>query len=148
MFQNCVHIGSVAARHHAIPCGISHRFLQPCYGCRRDNFNINPYSCLLIGWPCIAAWIPSSDELACKSRKTRNVGQCPIDGRPAEYKWRPLFNAAKFGWRTLLECRAVTLPRRETRWNLHGCPKLTNRYQPVVSRSSPYCEDMWGDSAV
>ena len=41
------------------------------------------------------------------------------DGRPAEYRWRPLFNAAKFGWRPLLECRAVTLLRRETvdiRW--------------------------------
>jgi len=24
--------------------------------------------------------------------------------RPAEYRWRPLFNAAKFGWRPLLEC--------------------------------------------
>jgi len=65
------------------------------------------------------------------------------DGRPAEYRWRPLFNAAKFGWRPLLECRAVTLPRHETRWNLHGCPKLTKRSQPLVSRSSPYCKDMW-----
>ena len=37
------------------------------------------------------------------------------DGRPAEYRWRLLFNAAKFGWCPLLECRAVTLPRRETR---------------------------------
>jgi len=44
------------------------------------------------------------------------------DGRPAEYRWRPLFNAAKFGWRPLLECRAVTLPRRETRCDLQGCP--------------------------
>ena len=62
------------------------------------------------------------------------------DGRPAEYRWRPLFNAAKFGWRPLLEwmCRAVTLPRRESRWNLLGCPKLTKRSQPLVSRSSPY----------
>ena len=24
------------------------------------------------------------------------------DGRPAEHRWRPLFNAAKFGWRQLL----------------------------------------------
>ena len=40
-------------------------------------------------------------------------------------------------------CRAVTLPRRETSWNLQGCPKLTNRYQPLVGRSSPYYEDMW-----
>jgi len=35
------------------------------------------------------------------------------DGGPAEYRWCPLFNAAKFGGRPLLECRAVTLPRRE-----------------------------------
>ena len=65
------------------------------------------------------------------------------DGRPAEYRWRPLFNAAKFGWRPLLECRAVTLPRRETSWNLQGCPKLLNWSQPLIGRSSPYYQDMW-----
>jgi len=65
------------------------------------------------------------------------------DGRPAKHRWRPLFNAAKFGWRPLLECCAVTLPRRESRWNLLGCPKLANRSQPLVGRSSPYCKDMW-----
>ena len=64
------------------------------------------------------------------------------DGRHAEYRWRPLFNAAV--WLTpTSRCRAVTLPRRETSWNLQGCPKLVNRSQPLVSRSSPYCEDMW-----
>jgi len=68
--------------------------------------------------------------------------QC--DGRPATYRWRLLFNTAKFGWRPLLECRAVTLPRRETRWNLLGCRKPANRSQSLVGRSSPYCEDMWG----
>jgi len=52
------------------------------------------------------------------------------DGRPAEYRWRRLFNAAKFGWRPLLERRAVTVPRRETRWNLLACPKLPNGSQP------------------
>ena len=65
------------------------------------------------------------------------------DGRPAEYRWLPLFSAAKFGWRPLLECHAVTLPRRETCWNLQGCPKLTKRSQPLVGRSSPYYGDMW-----
>ena len=49
------------------------------------------------------------------------------DGRPAEYRWRPLFNAAKFGRRPLLECRAVTLPRRESRWNLLGLPQTPER---------------------
>jgi len=65
------------------------------------------------------------------------------DGRPAEYSWCPLFNAAKFGWRPILECRAVTLPTRETRWNFVGCLKLTKGSQPLVGRSSPYCKDMW-----
>jgi len=65
------------------------------------------------------------------------------DGRPAKYRRRPLFNAAKFGWHPLLECPAVTLPRHESRWNLLGCPKLANRSQPLVDRSSPYYEDMW-----
>jgi len=38
---------------------------------------------------------------------------------------------------------AVTKPRGESCWNLLGCPELTNRSQPLVGRSSPYCEDMW-----
>ena len=65
------------------------------------------------------------------------------DGCPADYRWRPLFNAAKFGWRPLLEYRAVTLPRSETRWNLQRCPQLANASQPLVGRSSPYCGDIW-----
>ena len=53
------------------------------------------------------------------SRETRMWANAQRDGRPAEYRWRPPFNAAKFGWRPILvlttECRAVTLPRRKTR---------------------------------
>jgi len=64
------------------------------------------------------------------------------DGRSAEYRWRPLFNAVKFDWRPLLHCRAVTLLRRETRWNMQGCPKLPDWSQPLVGQSSPYCEDI------
>jgi len=75
--------------------------------------------------------------------KTRMWANAQRDGRPAEYRWRPLFNAAKFGWRPLLQCRAVTLRRPETCWNLQGCPKLTKRSQPLVGRSSPYYGDMW-----
>jgi len=29
------------------------------------------------------------------------------DGHPTKYRWRPLSNAAKFGWCPVLECRAV-----------------------------------------
>jgi len=73
---------------------------------------------------------------------TRKCADAQCDGHPAEYRWCPLFNAAKFGWCPILECRAVTLPRRETRWNKLGYPKLTKRSQPLVGLSSPYCGDM------
>ena len=47
-------------------------------------------------------------------------------------------------WLTLTtRCCAVTLPRRETRWNLHGCLKLPDGSQPLVGRSSPYRGDIW-----
>ena len=36
------------------------------------------------------------------------------DGRPAEYWWRPLFSAAKFGWPVVSDVAAVTKPGRET----------------------------------
>ena len=65
------------------------------------------------------------------------------DGRPAEYTLRPLFNAANFGWRPLIECRAVMLSRCESLWNLQGCPNLPNRSQPLGSQSSPYYENVW-----
>ena len=50
---------------------------------------------------------------------------------------------AKFGWRPLSNVGAVTKPTRETRWNLLGCPKLVNQSQPLMGRSSPYCEIIW-----
>ena len=78
-----------------------------------------------------------------KEERTRMWDNAQHDGRPAEYRWFPLFNAAKFGWRPLLACRALAMPRRETRWNLQGCPRLTKRSQPLVGRSSSYCKDMW-----
>jgi len=74
--------------------------------------------------------------------RTRMWADTQRDGRPAEYRWRPLLNATKFGWRPLLNCLAVTLPRRKTRWKMQGCPKLANRSQPLVGQSSPYYQDM------
>jgi len=54
-----------------------------------------------------------------------------------------LCSRPQFGWRPLLECCAVTLPRCKTCWNMQGCPKLPNRSQPLVSQRSPYYDDMW-----
>ena len=45
------------------------------------------------------------------------------DGRPVECRWRPLFNAAKFGWRPILECRIVC--NNCTQCNAHTWTNLT-----------------------
>jgi len=100
-------------------------------------------------WKCLATFFNpiKSNEFVTETQSirktTRMWANAQRDGRCTEYRWRPLFNAAKFGWRPLLQCRAVTLPRHETRWNLLGCPKLPDRSEPLVGRSSPYCEDVW-----
>ena len=53
---------------------------------------------------------------------------------------RPLFKV----WPTpTTRCRAVTLPKCETCWNLQGCLKLPDGSQPLVGRSSPYCGNIW-----
>ena len=110
-----------AKRKHWLEYEVQHNLQQYCYNCW--------------GFAEFAA-----TKMVTKLEMWANAQR---DGRPAEYRWRSLFNAAKFGWRPLLECHAVTLPRRETCWNLQGCPKLTKRSQPLVGRSSPYYGDMW-----
>jgi len=65
---------------------------------------------------CILFWMQYRAKVAV-NENTRMWANAQRDGHPAEYRWRPLFNAAKFGWRPLPQCRAVTLPRREPRWN-------------------------------
>jgi len=50
---------------------------------------------------------PCALEIQLQTRKWANAQR---DGRPAEYRWRPVLNAAKFGSCPLLECRAVMLP--------------------------------------
>jgi len=50
-----------------------------------------------------------------KEEITRMWANAQRDGRPAEHRWRPLFNAEKVWLTTTTRCRAVTLPRRETR---------------------------------
>jgi len=58
--------------------------------------------------------------------------QC--DGRPAEYRWHPLFNAAKFGSRPLLECRAVIGAKTRNPLQLAGVPQTR---QQISAASGP-----------
>ena len=48
---------------------------------------------------------------------------------PFKEQWTNVGRGILFPWCSLL--------------NLQGCPKLSNRSQPLVGQSSPYYEDMW-----
>jgi len=63
------------------------------------------------------------------------------DDRPAKYRWRPLFNTAKFGWCLLLECSAVTLPRRENPLKFAGVPQTT---RPISAAGGRKFTILWG----
>ena len=62
------------------------------------------------------------------------------DGRPAEHRWRPLFEAAV--WltpTTRLPCSNAAKTRNPLKFA--AVPKLANGSQPLVG-SSPYSEDL------
>ena len=64
------------------------------------------------------------------------------DGRPAEHRWRPLFNAAKFGWRSLLYCCAVTLAAKTRKTLKFGGVPQTGK--PISAASRPKFTILWG----
>jgi len=94
-------------------------------GCTRIAKSVFPevaQNCLRIPWVFYVLRIPWVFQVfqVCghpEEARTRIWANAQRDGRPAKYRWRPMFNAAKFPWRPLLECRPVTVPRCETCWN-------------------------------
>jgi len=94
----------------------------------------------------------------CIHRWNKMWANAQPDGRPAEYRWSPLFNAAVW----LTPTPTTTVPCRLGGWSLTslfntntatsetkyravmlGCPKFANRSLPLTGQSSPYCGDMW-----
>jgi len=62
------------------------------------------------------------------------------NGRPAEYRWRPLFNAAKCGTPTAgVPCSNAVKTRNPLK--LAGVPKTTG---PVSTASRPKFTILWG----
>jgi len=63
------------------------------------------------------------------------------DGRPAEYRLHPLFNAAKFGWRPLLEYRCSNAAKTRNPLEFAGVPQ-TN--ETISAASGPKFAILWG----
>jgi len=105
-------------------------------------------------YPLVTPWSsPSSGEMSEVSliqfpANLERTVDTHVPRRPGKKGNGEKMKRTKEKWNTTgkengTRCRAVTLPRRETSWNLQGCPKLVNRSQPLVGRSSPHCGDMW-----
>jgi len=71
--------------------------------------------------------------LRCGLITTRMWASAQRDGCPAEYRWRPLFNAAKFGWRTTrVPCSNAA--KTQNPLTLAGMPQTT---EPISAVSGP-----------
>jgi len=123
-------------------------FLHPVFPVSRvqhisdlhSKFALRPHHVSKYGrHPICGRW----DKARKKRRKKLECGPMPNVMAALSNIGGALYSTPQFGWRPLLECCALTLPRCETCWNLQGCPKLANRSQPLVCWSSPYYEDMW-----
>jgi len=83
-----------------------------------------------------------SDVLWRKKTKTRMWANAQRDGRPAEYRWRPLFNAPL--WltpTTTAPCSNAAKTRNPLQ--CAGMPQTRQQISAAVRRSSPYCEYIW-----
>ena len=65
------------------------------------------------------------------------------DGRPAKYRWRPLFNAAKVSLTPTTRVPCSNADKARNPLKCAEVPKLAKRSQPLIGRSSDYCENMW-----
>jgi len=63
------------------------------------------------------------------------------DGCPAEYRWRPLFNAAKFGWRPLLSVPCSNAAKTRNPLKFVGMPQTR---QQISAASRPSFTILWG----
>jgi len=74
--------------------------------------------------------------------RTRMWANAQHDGRIAEYRWRPLFNATV--WLASGERhRCSNEAKMQNPLKITWVPKQPNWSQPLVGQSSPYCDDMW-----
>jgi len=78
---------------------------------------MQPYSIIQLAISCgkLHAKRPEKVDMKLQRLKLEMWANAQRDGRPAVYRWRPVFSAAIWLMPTTIECRAVTLPRRDTR---------------------------------
>jgi len=96
--------------------------------------NQNPFTCIKV--------------IASQRRDVRFEARCRMwanaqrDDRPAEYRWRPLFNAAKFWLTPTARVSCSNAAKTRNPLKLAGVPQ-TN--EPISAASKPkFTNDMWG----
>jgi len=72
-----------------------------------------------------------------------NVGQYPTWWSPCRTQVAPSVQCRKVWLTPTTGVPCSNAAKTRTRWNYLGCPKLPDRSQPPVGRSSPYSGDIW-----
>jgi len=81
----------------------------------------------------------SADQTATIIINIRMWANAQRDGRPAEYRWHPLFNAAKFGWRLpRVLCSSTAKTRNPMKFA--GVPQTP---EPISAVNGPKFTILW-----
>ena len=109
--------------------------------------------------PRCKVWLTPADGVLCSN--AANIGERNTWTQTEFYTWQNSVrtqdprkctysvtapetpNIVQYGWPPVSDIAAVMKARRETRWNLLGCPKLRNQSQLLVRQSLPHCAHMW-----
>jgi len=78
-----------------------------------------------------------------KLKTTRMWVSAQRDGCPVKYRWRPLFNAAKFGWRSILArvpCSKINATKTRNPLKFAGVPQTR---QQISAASEPKFTILW-----
>ena len=146
--RNCVKaLNGILGTHQASSIALTSHTLSQLFG----QWTVNVNGVMFLYWLHSLTAGPALTQSVCVKQNMQLLNFCTTrmwtnaqgDCRPAEYRWRPLFNAAVLLTPTTrVPCRNAAKMRNPLK--SAGVPKLTKRSQLLVGQSSPYCRDICG----
>ena len=101
-----------------------------------------------ISWSMIISYSPTSPhetniKYTNRTEETRNVGQCPTWWPPCRMLVTRSVQCRKHWLASTTRVPCSNAAKTRNPLKFAGCPKVANRSQPLVCRSSSYYQDMW-----
>jgi len=98
-------------------------------------------------WVCFERSFEIAQYLA-NLWRTRMWANAQRNGRPSECRWRPVFNAANFGWRALHRSARVPCSNAAKTRNPLKFAGVPQTGKPISAVSGPMFDILWGHADI